>query len=173
MNEVENKSNLVRTNTLVYKIKRFFTNLFSGRNKEIIQPIEEEIENNNIILQEQVSVRKEFMKQLQPIEEQTTEKLVLLLKKNKMTVEELTEEQKQEVIIFLQEEISSKRKKLQNFKNERLYNRLKNSKDINSILQEMPENDKLNFIAFLKQLIGKKKEKLEKLNLQTAKKSST
>ena len=170
MKESKHSHNLVRTDTLMYKIKAFFSNLF-GRKKSVLEAVEENQVHIDTPMQEQKTIRNSFMGQLKPEEEHSTKSLIALLKNNKITVEELTEEQKEEVVVLLQEEVSGKKEKLKNLKNQILYKKLKSSNDMDAILDRVSEENKTNFIAFLQEQIADKKKRLDELNHKALKKS--
>lgn len=165
MEENKNNSNLIRTDTFLYKIKVFFANLFSFhlKKKEII--VGSNVLDNNIIKPFENDTKTKFLEQLKVEGESNVQKLVRLLKNNTLSVEELTEEQKSSVISFLKEEIFNKKFKLQNIKNKKLYNTLQKVSDnnIDLVLKDIPEENKTSFIEYLKKEINIKKEKLDKL----------
>ena len=172
MKKSKDNHNLVRTDTFMYKIKAFFFNLFNRKNSAL-ETVQENQVHMDTPMQEQNTIRNSFMGQLKSEEEHSAKSLIALLKNNKITVEELTKEQKEEVVVLLQEEVSAKRDRLKNLKNKILYKKLKNSDDIDSILDRVSEENKTNFVAFLQEQIGDKKKRLNELNSKIAKKVNT
>lgn len=169
MKKNKNDSNLIRTDTFLYKIKVFFTNLFSSHLNKKENSIDLNFSDNNMIVKPSKNETKsKFLEQLKVDGESQTQKLVRLLNNNTLHLEELTEEQKSDIILFLKEELSEKKFKLQNIKNKKLLNELNNNHDIDLILSRTSTDKKTNFIEYLKEEINIKKDKLKKLKLKAS-----
>jgi len=173
MKENKNNSSLIRTDTFIYKIRKFFSSLFGAKNNEIKQATLENTANIETTKQVQEVRKSTFMEQIKVEDENKTEKIVKMIKTKKIQIEELTEEQKQEVILFLLEKVFTKKEKLKDFKNRILYKKLKKDTDISSVLSKVSQNDKANFLEFLKQQVNTKINKQQELNLKIAKNSNT
>lgn len=166
MERNKNDSNLIRTDTFLYRIKMFFTNLFSFHlnKKEVI--VDSNVLDNNIVEPLENDKKTNFVEQLKVEDESQIQKLVRLLKNNTISVEELTKKQKSDVILFLEEDISSKKFKLEDIKNKKIYDKLQKvsgDDNIDLVLDNINKEDKTSFIEYLKKEINIKKEKLNKL----------
>lgn len=166
MRENKINSNLIRTDTFLYKIKMFFANLFTNKlNKKVVISDANNSCVNNIKNFDKNGIKEKFIDQIKIKDnnENEIQKLVKLLKSNSISIEDLTAEQKEEIILFLQKEIAEKKLKLKNIKNKKLYNKLTNNNDINLILSTTPPEEKTSFIEYLKEQINIKRNKLQKL----------
>ena len=159
-----NNNALMRTDTLGYKIRKFFASLFKSTKKkqsvcEYIIPVELESKKN----------AKQMFKEDLKIETETQiEKMVRRLKTKELMLKELTEEQKEEVIAFLEEEVLAKKTKLQSLKNAVLYNKLKSSGDMQSVLSRVAKEHKISFIEYLKNEIEIGTAKLQNMKVNVS-----
>ena len=103
------ETELIRTDKLSYKIRRFFMNLFMKRNSERVEETFEEIMNNTELELNKVTSYKTEIQEV-GIKQELARKLI----KNELAINDLTEE----MIEYFKNDIESKNVELESVKKE-------------------------------------------------------
>lgn len=107
------ETELIRTDKLSYKIRRFFMNLFMKRNSERVEETFEEIMNNTELELNKVTSYKTEIQEV-GIKQELARKLI----KNELAINDLTEEEIDEMIEYFKNDIESKNVELESVKKE-------------------------------------------------------
>ena len=107
------ETELIRTDKLSYKIRRFFMNLFMKRNSERVEETFEEIMNNTELELNKVTSYKTEIQEV-GIKQELARKLI----KNELAINDLTEEEIDEMIEYFKNNIESKNVELESVKKE-------------------------------------------------------
>ena len=107
------ETELIRTDKLSYKIRRFFMNLFMKRNSERVEETFEEIMNNTELELNKVTYYKTEIQEV-GIKQELARKLI----KNELAINDLTEEEIDEMIEYFKNDIESKNVELESVKKE-------------------------------------------------------
>lgn len=107
------ETELIRTDKLSYKIRRFFMNLFMKRNSERVEETFEEIMNNTELELNKVTSYKTEIQEV-GIKQELARKLI----KNELAIDDLTEEEIDEMIEYFKNDIESKNVELESVKKE-------------------------------------------------------
>lgn len=107
------ETELIRTDKLSYKIRRFFMNLFMKRNSERAEETFEEIMNNTELELNKVTSYKTEIQEV-GIKQELARKLI----KNELAINDLTEEEIDEMIEYFKNDIESKNVELESVKKE-------------------------------------------------------
>ena len=107
------ETELIRTDKLSYKIRRFFMNLFMKRNSERVEETFEEIMNNTELELNKVTSYKTEIQEV-GIKQELARKLI----KNELAINDLTEEEIDEMIEYFENDIESKNVELESVKKE-------------------------------------------------------
>ena len=103
---------LIRTDTAMYKIKRFFTNLFVRKNYET--PIENEITEAPVDIE--LDLDKVILNKTETQEKESKDLLASKLMKNELPLQVLSDEEVEEMLKFFKEKVLAKRDELKKLK---------------------------------------------------------
>ena len=107
------ENQLVRTDKVTFKIKRFFRCLFIKRySRKLEKAIQEEEESTKMYLEKVISCKTEA--QVESIRKQLAEKLL----KTELSIKDLADEEIQEMIEYFKKDIKDKTEELSNIKKE-------------------------------------------------------
>ena len=103
---------LIRTDTAMYKIKRFFTNLFVRKNYET--PIENEITEAPEDIE--LNLDKVILNKTETQEKESKDLLASKLMKKELPLQVLSDEEVEEMLKFFKEKVLAKRDELKKLK---------------------------------------------------------
>ena len=122
------ENQLVRTDKFVYKIKRFFRNLFWRRNSQvIIEPTEEEKQAETAEALEKIISCKTEVQEIN-IKEQLADKII----KNELPIKDLSEEELDQMIEYFKADIKTKEEEIKQLKKEIAELKKENKKENNN-----------------------------------------